>query len=121
MSKQATKRANAINKDFESLEKTAASVVSNLVAQTSVAKLLIVFLHDNLLNSKGDLSEGDRVDTRNALVPLYTQIQGSLVEMESLFNIYDVDLAVWQSNLDSYLAANPSVLGEALERFPKVG
>ena len=57
MSKQATKRAMAINKDFDDLEKSAATVVSNLVSQTAMAKVLVVFLHDNLLNGKADLSE----------------------------------------------------------------
>lgn len=120
MSKQSTKRAMAINSDFDALEKKAASVVSDLVSQTAVAKILIVFLHDNLLNNKNDLSEGDRVDTRNALVPLYPQIQESLAEIEALFNIHDDDLVTWQSNFDAYLLANPTVLEEALNRFPKV-
>ena len=120
MSKQSTKRANAIIKDFDALETTAATVVSNLVAQTAIAKVLIVFLHDNLLNNKDDLSEGDRVDTRDALVPLYPQIQESLAEIEALFNIHNDDLTTWQSNFDAYLLANPTVLEEALNRFPKV-
>ena len=118
MSKQSTKRENAIVTDFDGLEKSAAKAVSDLVTQTSLLKVLIVFLHDNLLNAKGDLSEGDRLDLRDALVPLYPQIQTSLDEITAIFDIHDDDVNVWQSNLDAYLAANPTILEEAMNRFP---
>lgn len=120
MSLQSTKRANAIIKDFDALSKDAATAVSKLVDQTAKAKVLVAFLHDNLLNNKGDMSEGDRVDVRNALVPLYPQIKSALSEVEAMFGIHDSDVTVWQSNFDAYLIENPNVLEEALNRFPKV-
>ena len=120
MSKQSTKRENAIVTDFDGLEKSAAKAVSDLVKQTALLKLLVVFMHDNLLNNKGDLSEGDRLDLRDALVPLYPQIQSSLDEITAIFDIHDDDPIVWQANLDAYIAANPTILAEALDRFPKV-
>jgi len=120
MSKQTTKRENAIVKDFDLLAKDSASAVSSLVKQTNLLKILIVFLHDNILNNKGDMSEGDRTDTRNDLVPLYPQIQNCLQEITAIFDIHDDDKVIWQSNLDAYLVANPTVLEEALNRFPKV-
>jgi len=120
MSNQTTKRSNAIVKDFDALEKDCASAVASLVKQTALLKVLIVFLHDNLLNDKGDMSEGDRLDTRSALLPLYPQIQDSLVEITKIFEIYDDDKATWQANLNAYLVANPTILDEALNRFPKV-
>ena len=120
MSKQSTKRENAIVTDFDGLEKSAAKAVSDLVTQTALLKLLVVFMHDNLLNNKGDLSEGDRLDLRDALVPLYPQIQTSLDEITAIFNIHNDDVDVWRTNLDAYLIANPTILNEALNRFPKV-
>lgn len=120
MSKQTAKRENAIVTDFDSLEKNAAKAVSDLVTQTAILKILIVFLHDNLLNNKTDLSEGDRVDLRNSLVPLYPQIQNSLEEITAIFNIHDDDVVTWKANFDAYLVTNPTVLDEALNRFPKV-
>ncbi len=120
MSKQSTQRANAIDKDYDALAVDSARAVSSLVTQTALLKVLIVFLHDNLLNNKGDLSEGDRADTRASLGPLYPQIQNSLDEITKIFSIYDDDLTVWQSNFDTYVSENPTVLTEALNRFPKV-
>ena len=120
MSRRSTKRANAINSEFDSIVSEANKAVSNLVKQVALVKIFTVFMHDNLLNDKGDLSEGDRVDLRDGLVPLYPQIQTALTEITELFNIHDSDNAVWRSNLDSYLADNPSALTEALNRFPKV-
>ena len=120
MSRQATKRANAINSEFDSVTKESASVVSKPVSQTPLVKLFVVFLHENLLNNKTDMSEGDRVDLRDALVPLRPQIQDSLAEIDALFAIHDDDLSEWQANFNTYLAANPTVLDEALNRFPKV-
>lgn len=118
MSKRETKRKNAIAADFDGLEKNAAKAVSDLITQTALLKVLIVFLHDNLLNTKGDLSEGDRIDLRDALVPLYPQIQTALVDITDIFNIHDDDVATWQANLDAYTTANPDVLTQALQRFP---
>lgn len=120
MSKQSTKREIAIAKDSDDIENGAAKAVSDLVKYTALVKLHVVFLHDNLLNNKGDLSEGDRVDTRNLLVPLYPQVSDCLAEIESLFNIYNADLATWQANFDAYLIDNPTTLDEALSRFPTV-
>tara|TARA_R110002096_G_C14549695_1_gene719120 strand:+ start:67 stop:432 length:366 start_codon:yes stop_codon:yes gene_type:complete len=121
MSRQITKRANAIDKEFDLIVKDSSSAVSKLVSQTAAARLFIVFLHDNLLSSKGDISEGDRIDLRDGLVPLYPQIEECLTEIASLFSIHDDDPAVWQANFDTYLVNNPAVLDEALNRFPKVG
>ena len=118
MSKRETKRKNAIAADFDALEKNTAKTVSDLVYQTARLKVLIVFLHDNLLNAKGDLSEGDRIDLRNALVPLYPQIQTALSDITDIFNIHNDDVNIWRANLDAYTLANPAILTEALSRFP---
>jgi hypothetical protein len=120
MSRQSTIRANAINKDFSEIEKKAATVVSELVKQVDLVKLLTVFLHDNLLADKGDLSEGDRMVTRDALIPLYPQLQKAISDIELLFNIHDANAMTWQANLDAYLANNPTLLAEALNRYPEI-
>ena len=120
MSRQSTKRANAISKDFDEVEAQSAVAVSNLVKQVNTVKLLVVFLHDNLLSAKGDLTEGDRLTTRDALAPLYPQVQQALTDISALFDIHDDDVVIWQANLDAYLAANPTLLMEALGRYPEV-
>ena len=120
MSKQSRERESAIDQEFDSTVKNAQNTVSNLVKHTAAAKLFFTFIHDNLLNNKGDLSQGDRKDLRAALTPLYPQIQASLAEITAIFNIYNDDLTVWQANFDAYLLANPTILDEALNRFPKV-
>lgn len=120
MSLQQTDRTNAIIKERDSVTKGAAGAVSELVNQTALARLYIVFLHDNLLNNKGDMSDGDRLALRAALAPHHPQIQSSLAEIESLLSIHNDDKATWQANFDTYLATNPTVLNEALNRFPKV-
>ena len=121
MSRREIKRQDAIYSEFDSVVKKSASSVSELLKETAVLKLFVVFLHDNLLGSKGDVTESDRVDLKNELVPLYPQLQANLAELTALFNIYDDDPATWQSNFDAYLAANPTLLAEALGRFPAVG
>lgn len=120
MSKQSTKRAIAIEKDSDYIEGGASKAVSDLVKFTALVKLHIVFLHDNMLNNKGDLSEGDRLDTRNALVPLHQPIVECLGEIEKLLSIYNADQSIWQANFDTYLIDNPDTLEEALSRFPTV-
>ena len=120
MSLQSFERNNAILKERDIITKGAANAVSQLVKQTAAVRLFIVFLHDNLLNNRGDMSEGDRLDIRDALVPLYPQIQSALSEITELFNIHNDDPTVWKENLNTYLAVNPTVLQEAVSRFPKV-
>lgn len=121
MSKQQRTRDKAIDTEFDAVKGTSATVVSSLVGHTARLKLFITFLHDDLLNGKGDLAEGDRVELRQALAPLYPQIQECLDELTDLFDIHDEDPAVWQANFDAFLIKNPDILAEALNRFPKVG
>tara|TARA_R110000737_G_C14596557_1_gene488408 strand:- start:1792 stop:2157 length:366 start_codon:yes stop_codon:yes gene_type:complete len=120
MSRRKIKREEAIYSEFDSVVKKSASSVSELVKETGVLKLFVVFLHDNLLNAKGDMTETDRVDLKNELVPLYPQLQANLAELTALFNIYDDDPVTWQANFDAYLASNPTLLTEAINRFPSV-
>ena len=120
MSLQSGDRTNALIKERDSIKTKPAQAVSTLITQTNIVKLFIVFMHDNLLNNKGDMSEGDRLDMRDALVPLYPQLQAVLADITALFEIHDDDPIVWQANLDSYLLDNPTVLNEALSRFPQV-
>jgi len=120
MARQSTNRQIAINDEFDSVVKGASKAVSDIVRETARVRLLVVFLHDNLLNTKGDLLEGDRIDLRDSLVPLRSQVQDSLDEIDALFSISDDNLATWQANFDAYLLANETVLDEALDFFPKV-
>ena len=118
MSRREIKRQDAIYSEFDSVVKKSNSSVSELLKETAVLKLFVVFMHDNLLNAKGDMTESDRVDLKNEIVPLYPQLQSNLVELTALFDIYDDDPAIWRSNLDAYLVANPTLLNEATNRFP---
>ena len=120
MSIQETKRKNAIEKEFDSAPREAQTAVSKLVTETARIRLLIIFLHHSLLSNTGEVSEGDRLDVRDSLVPLYPQIQDALADITALFNIHDDNNATWQANLDAYLLANPTVLSEALSRYPAV-
>ena len=120
MSIQADKRKKAIVDKYDSLMTDPAKAVSKLVEQTAELKVFVTFLHDNLLNNKGDISEGDRVVLKNALVPLYSQIEGSLAELTSILSISNDDPVIWQANFDSFLADNPTILKEALNYFPTV-
>ena len=120
MSLQQADRINAIIKERDSVNTDSAKAVSELVRNVARARVYIVFLHHNLLNNIGDMSEGDRTALRASLVPLHPQIQASIDEIESLMGIHSDDSATWQSNFDNYLLANPTVLNEALSYFPKV-
>ena len=120
MSLQQADRTNAIIKERDTVIKDSAKAISDLVGNVARARLYIVFLHDSLLNNTGDMSEGDRLALRASLAPHYPSASTALSEIESLLNIHDDDLATWQSNFDAYLLANPTVLTEALNRFPQV-
>ena len=120
MSKQSRKRETAIDDQFDIVLKNSESTVSKLVQHTAEAKLFITFLHDNLINNKGELSEGDRIKFKNRMVPLYPQISQCLEDIAALFSIYDEDNDTWIANFDTYKADNPGTLEEALAYFPQV-
>ena len=118
MSIQSKKREDAIYSEFDAVVKQSSKAVSELLKQTALVKLFVVFLHDNIVNGKGDIVESDRTDLRDALVPLYPQLKDNLAQLTAIFEIHDDDPVVWEANLNSYLAANPLILDEAINRFP---
>jgi hypothetical protein len=120
MSKQAFERSKAVYAEYDTVLKNAESTVANLVTHTNEALLYVIFLHHNLLNNLGDLSEGDRLDFRARIMPLYPKIQTVLETIGSIATIHNDDPLVWQANFDAYVAANPEVYVEALSRFPQV-
>ena len=120
MSKQEFERSKAIYAEYDTVLDNAEKTVSNLVAHTNEALLFVVFLHHNLLNNLGDLSEGDRIAFRARIMPLYPQIEEVLAKVGAIAPIHDADPVVWQANFDAYLVANPTLLAEALGRYPEV-
>ena len=120
MSLQQADRTNAIIKERDTVMKDSANAISELVRNVARARLYIVFLHNSLLENTGDMSDGDRLALRASLAPHHPSASAALSEIESLLSIHDDDLATWRSNFDAYLTANPTVLTEALNRFPKV-
>tara|TARA_R110000850_G_scaffold86826_1_gene186815 strand:+ start:1052 stop:1417 length:366 start_codon:yes stop_codon:yes gene_type:complete len=120
MSLQQADRTNAIIKERDAVKADSAKAISELVRNVARARLYIVFLHDSLLKGTGDMSEGDRLDLRASLAPHHPSALAALAEIESLLSIHNDDLTIWQNNFDAYLLANPTVLEEALNRFPKV-
>jgi len=120
MSRQEVNRATAINKDFENIVSDSARAVSSYIKQVDLVKVFTVFMHHNILNNLGDMSLADRTDFRSALTPQYPAVITATGELTKLFNLYNEDPAVWQSNFDAYLVENPSILEEAINRYPKV-
>ena len=117
---QITDRANAISKDFKEVKSGSAKAVSEVAKQVGLLGVLVPFMHDNILNNKGDISEGDRLDLRDTLVPLFIELVGHLDKLTELFEIYDEDVTTWISNLNSHLVDNPNCVVEAEARYPKV-
>lgn len=121
MNRQANRRANAIDKDFTEVERNAAQVGSDLTTLTATLKLLVPFMHDNILNNKGDLTEADRVYFRDQVVPLFEPLLANVTELQELFDIHHDDQSVWLNNLNSYVAKYPNCLTEAESRYPAKG
>ncbi len=121
MSRQATKRANAIDKDFAEVERSAQETQSKFHVVTKNLKLLVPFLHDNVLNNKGDLTEEDRVYFRDQIVPLFEPLKQDMYTLQELFDIYDDDPTEWNQKLADYIVKYPNCLEQAESRYPKKG
>lgn len=118
MSRKQTKRANAIDTDFTEVEKLAQKTASDVKKVTATLMLLVPFMHDNILNLKGDLDEEDRKYLRDQIVPLFEPLLKNMAQLQELFDIHDDDSASWKNNLTAYLQKYPNCITEAEKRYP---
>lgn len=108
MSRLTTKRATKIDNDFTAIEKSLASVSSNLVRDTNLIIQLTAWLHDNIINNRGDFDENDRADLFIKFEPVFLEISEQLSKLGECAAVYHDDLFTYEQNLNNFVAKYPS-------------
>ncbi len=120
MSIQETERRDNFKSEYAALTKNAASATSGLVKAVAELRVLIPYMHENIRYERGDMKEGDRLKIRDALVPLFPQLQQALVDATEVFDIYKDDPEEWAVAIAAFYEKYPTLFDEADARFEKL-
>lgn len=112
-----TEREKKIEKEFEQLIRTSLSQSSQLISNINLANLLIPWMHNNVVNNLGDISEANRVELTNPFKEIYQNITIVQEGLAKLYTLYDEDPATYRSLVDTHLAENPTIIDEVEKRF----
>lgn len=112
-----TKREQAVEKEINALESGSLKAVSQLQTQVNLIKVLLPWMHNNIVNSLGDVSEANRADLASTLDPALIDVITMISDLQSVAAIYNDDPATYATNTANYIALNPTVLSEAELRF----
>lgn len=116
MSRKDYKRASSIDADFTKLEKNLPRIVSELARDVELAVMMTGFLHDNILNEKGDLSIDDRADFNASFTPVFAGLQDSLNRLKDCYDVYNDDPSVYHQNLADFVTKYPSATSDEVEK-----
>ena len=116
MNRKDYKRASSIDSDFTNLEKNLPRIVSDLARDVELVIMMTGFLHDNILNNKGDLGEGDRADFNESFTPVLAGLQDSLNRLQDCYNVYNDDPNTYAQNLADFIVKYPSAASEEVEK-----
>lgn len=103
----ATGRQAGIAREYTEADKNWARIISQMTAATDLTVQATAWLHDNIQNSKGDVSENDRVAFRASFEQKLTDIKALVAKLDDCYGVYNEDAVTYQSNLTDFLAKYP--------------
>ncbi len=116
MSRIQTKRANAIDSDFSTLEKDLPKNISALTVNANLSVMMTGLLHDNILNNKGDLDEADRAVFAESFTQVFADLQAVTTMLSDCYAVYDDDPTLYAENLANFIVKYPSAASEEVEK-----
>lgn len=117
MSILTTDRAVKINNDFSKSDKDWARTVSDITRQSDLTIQLTAWMHDNILNNKGDVDEADRISFRASFQTKMLEINTQLEKLLDASAVYNADTATYQANLDAFKAKYAINISEIDKRY----
>jgi beta-lactamase class D len=104
MSRAATKRSINIVNHFDNTKKGWANVTAQFNSSVNEAVQLTAWIHDNVLNNKGDISNEDRQEDRVEFLEKLTYLKELISKLDDCHAVYSEDLQVYQDNYSSFVA-----------------
>ena len=80
---------------------------------TANLKLFIPFMHHNIINGVGDLTEANRADLAKVLDPEFLKLADNITALTEINNIFNEDPTEYATALNAFLVKYPEVLAEA--------
>ena len=98
-----TGRQLNIAKEYTEADKNWARIISQMNSATDLTIQATAWLHDNIQNSKGDVTEVDRIAFRASFEQKLIDIKALVTKLDDCYAVYDADTATYQSNLTNFL------------------
>ena len=111
-----TGREAKIAAEYNGADKEWANIISRRTVSTDLTVNATAWLHDNIQNSRGDVSEDDRVAFRAAFEEKLAQIQLLVDKLNDCYGVYNQDPTTYQANLVAFLAKYPAANPEEFDK-----
>ncbi|MGB0943124.1 MAG: hypothetical protein ACPGUE_12010 [Marinomonas sp.] len=109
----ATGRQAKIAQEYTEADKNWSRIISQMTAATDLTIQATSWLHDNIQNNKGDVTEIDRVAFRASFEKKLIDIKALVTKLDDCYAVYDADNAAYQNNLSAFLGkytfADPAI------------
>ena len=116
MSRATTKRANAVDREITTVLKDSTRALSALNMNADLAMQIIPWVHDNILSNKGDVDAEDRAELNVTFTEIFVGVQGIMGKLQEIYEIYNDDPAIYQSNLDAFIVKYPQSAAELVDK-----
>lgn len=103
-----TGRDTKISAEYTSADKNWANIIANMTVATDLTVNATAWLHDNIQNEKGDVTEEDRVMFRASFELKLAELNALMQKLNDCYGVYDADTVTYQSNLQAFLDKYPS-------------
>lgn len=103
-----TGRDTKIATEYTNADKNWANIIASMTSATDLTVNATAWLHDNIQNEKGDVTEEDRVSFRASFQLKLAELNDLMTKLNDCYAIYDEDNLTYQSNLQSFLEKYPS-------------
>ena len=100
----ANQRQNAIAKEQTALKTTWAKVISDLTRETDLLIKLVAWKNKKFLDGSGDFDAEDMTLLAAKSNTVITKLNANIAKLEEIAEIPDVDLAVYATNNDAFIA-----------------
>jgi dolichyl-phosphate-mannose--protein O-mannosyl transferase len=103
-----TGRKTKIANEYTTADQNWGRIIANMTSATDLTVNATAWLHDNIQNNRGDVSEADRVLFRASFEQKLNELNALMQKLNDCYAVYDADQATYESNLQTFIAKYPA-------------